>query len=141
MKVYLITTGEYSDYYVAAVAVNEKEAREKCASLNGERAENGGICEYYNIEVYDTEDMKVQVNGINLIFEMIVYQGSDDIKWLDVAIVTTEDLKVETEYGRRKRYIKCRAVLPDGTTEDEAKKIMLDNIAKFKAEKQEFEEV
>lgn len=135
MKVYVITSGEYSSYEIQAVALDEKEARVKCAALNGDEDRRYSQC---RIEEYDTEDFKLPTDkAINLKFHIHVRVNSGEIieiiEFSDY-VPTTEEVNMEC-YDYYGQAVECIAVLPDGTTEDEAKKIMLDRIAEFKAKK------
>lgn len=133
MKVYLITSGIYSDYCVDAVSLDEKEAEKICATLNNGRCSDM----YCNIEVYDTEDIKVITQGeIKTRFCMCVEYRSGEMRWFNEMGLVSEnvnDISVKRYGGSDK--IEITATLPKGTTWDKAKKIMFDRIAKFKAER------
>lgn len=51
MKVFVVTSGEYSDYRIEAVFLNLREAEKYCASVNKGRPDWD-----LQIETYDTED-------------------------------------------------------------------------------------
>ena len=131
MKVYVISSGEFSEYHIAAVALEEKEARMKCAVLN-----NDSDDDYYEIEEYDTDEVKVSTNAdINLRFFLHVRKSSGNVIAFTDGYMTTEQTGINVEYDYyNKEIIRCRAILPYGTTKEKARKIMLDRIAKFKAE-------
>lgn len=138
MKVYVITQGEYSDYGVRAVSLDKDDAERKCALLNRD-ARCGEYCE---IEEYDTDDMIVETTGeVKKRFEMTVCQNTGEIRWYEESYLTFDDenriyfSKTDCfKYGSDK-HISIIATLPTDTTEEQAKKIMLDRMAKFKAER------
>ena len=59
MKVYVITSGCYSDYKIRAVSLDRNEAEKICATFNNKvvRRGYGDICE---IEEYDTENVEAR---------------------------------------------------------------------------------
>lgn len=64
MKVYVITSGEYSDYYIRTVALSREKAEQICAMLNSQKR-------YYSdaatIEEYDTDEIQCEINeDVNL---------------------------------------------------------------------------
>lgn len=133
MKVYLITSREYSDYRVDAVTLDEKEAERICGMLNKNR--------YYdtcNIEEYDTEEVKVD-SAEELLerFLMKVGYKTGELYHYDSHVtVLGENNKITVEHDYYpENIITITATFPKGTTDDKAKKIMFDRIAKFKAER------
>lgn len=138
MKIYVITQGEYSDYTICAVSVDKDDAERKCALLN----QNVRYGEYCEIEEYDTDDMEVETTEeVKKRFEMCVRERTGEIKWFIESYLTFENID-EAYYIKRDcfdcgkdRCIEVVATLPKDTTEEQAKKIMLDRVAKFKAEK------
>lgn len=50
MKVYIITSGDYSDYHIDAVCETFEAARRKCMLLSSRYG-----CDSYRVEVWDTE--------------------------------------------------------------------------------------
>ena len=133
MKVYLITSGEYSDYHVDAVSLDEKEAERICATFNNGRCSDM----YCNIEEYDTEDIKVITQDeVKTRFCMCVEYKSGETRCFNEMGLVSEnvnEISVKRYDGSDK--IEITATLPKGTTEDKAKKIMFDRIARFKAER------
>lgn len=115
MKIYVITVGEYSDYHICAVTLDENKAEilRKAFSDSWDEA---------MIEEYDTEE----------------YEPIGIPCW--EVVMTSTDLKVkplkglvsasEVSYSKRaKKYF----VYVKAKDEDHAKKIGLDKIMKFKA--------
>lgn len=133
MKVYLITSGTYSDYQVEAVSLDEKEAERICGMLNKNR-----YCDTCDIETYDTDEVKVDSNEeiLDRFWMQVGYKTGKMYCYDSPVTVLGEnnEIKVDCGYPHESR-INITATLPKGTTEDKAKKIMFDRIAKFKAER------
>lgn len=130
MKVYLITRGEYSDYYVVAVKLDREEAEKVCAVKNAKLL--GDIC---MIEEYDTDDEKVDL-GIEV---KKVYTFNDYYNELHISepIYTISDMnKLECHSGYGKKWISGTATFQKSVTDEKAHKIIQDRVAKFKAEKE-----
>lgn len=63
MKVYVITSGEYSDYYINAVALTRENAEQICAMLNSPKRHYSDVA---TIKEYDTGNygtLVITVNG------------------------------------------------------------------------------
>lgn len=136
MKVYVITSGQYSDYQINSVALDLEDAERKCAILNDKKDRYSDmVC---RIERYDTEDIKVDAKSqVKSVFWMGVDYVDSRIVYFDSGHLTFEDIneiKVKRYPGEKR--IEITATLPKDTPDDKAKKIMLDRIAKFKAERQ-----
>lgn len=138
MKVFLITQGEYSDYGIRAVSLDKEDAERKCALLN----KNVYCGEYCEIEEYDTDDLKVDTDEeVKKRFEMCIRERTGEIKWFIESYLTFENID-KVHYVKKDcfdcgegRRIEAVATLPTDTTEEQAKKIILDRVAKFKAER------
>lgn len=133
MKVFIITQGEYSDYGIRAVSLDKDDAERKCALLN----RNVRCGEYCEIEEYDTEDMVVETNEeVKRRFELTVYQETMESVWPMESRLTFENInKIQNSVYKAEGCIDIISTLPKDTTEEQAKKIMLDRVAKFKAER------
>lgn len=59
MNVYVITSGEYSDYCIQTVALSREKAEQICAMLNGS---NGYRSDTAIIEEYDTDEIQCETN-------------------------------------------------------------------------------
>lgn len=138
MTVYVITQGEYSDYCIRAVSLDKGEAERICALLN----RNVSCGEYCEIEEYDTEDIKVDTTEeVKKKFEMSIREKTGEIIYFyEACLIIGDENKIKRTngakcFGGREWYIDVTATLPTNTTEEQAKKIMLDRVAKFKAER------
>lgn len=133
MKIYVITKGDYSDYHICAVAT-EKQKAELLQKLYSENC-YGGEAE---IEEYDTSS-----NGImdNLTETTECYCISFGAKYKieDIKVVNYEHISKLNEimddswdlYAGNAKYFIC--ILAD--SEEKAKKIACDAMAKYRAEK------
>ena len=59
MKVYVITSGEYSDYGIQTVALSREKAELICATLNSPKRDYSDAA---TIEEYDTDEIQCGVN-------------------------------------------------------------------------------
>ena len=67
MKVYVITSGEYSDYCIRTVALSREKAEQICAMLNSEKRY---YCDVATIEEYDTDELQCDANeDVGLCYE------------------------------------------------------------------------
>lgn len=134
MRVYIITSGEYSDYEIEHVTLDKEKAERYCAVLNGKsRYEDYRVEEYKldDFEVSENLEIKWRVNvriynpyGLNAKAEIRdIFKVSADAK---------DDIVVRADYA----YV---PVLMKKLDEDKACKIALDRLAKWKAEQLEKE--
>ena len=75
MTIYLVTSGEYSDYGVDAVFLDEEKAMLYCAARNVK--ETGDPC---SIEEYDTRDDDINADGKKIAYRHYLRFGVFD-KW------------------------------------------------------------
>ena len=82
MKVYVITSGEYSDYCIQTVALSREKAEQICAMLNGSK---GYYSDAATIEEYDTDEIQCETNeDVNLCYEAAFdYKTLENIYWCD----------------------------------------------------------
>lgn len=134
MKVYVITEGEYSDYNIVAVRLDRNEAEDICASLNDEETE---YINFYQIEEYDTEDIQIRsIKKPNYVYKMCLSYKSSEIEWILGPGYSFKKInKISVFINDHCKFINITATFPNGITEEKAKKIMLDRVAKFKAER------
>ncbi len=130
MKVYVITSGCYSSYHINAVSLDKREAEEMCATLNDDMFLNN----YSEIEEYDTDEIKVNTNNaIKTRFYMAVDKNTGFQIYFQSGFLVTKDVNEISVTADGS--IEIIATLPRETTDEEAKKIMLDRIAEFKAKR------
>ena len=126
MKIYVVTSGEYSDYGIDAVFVDEEKARKYCAERNSE----SDWCDC-DIETYDTDDVKVD-DSIDYEYRHIfryrlnelLYECGEYVRWGGKSYVEKEI-----------NCIKIVVILHD-RNETQALKIASDMLAKYKAQQE-----
>lgn len=130
MKVYLITSGEYSDYHVDYVKLDREEAEKICAVKNKEL--RGDI---FDIEEYDTDEIKADPDTeVKKAYTASEYYGGLHIGG---PIYTVSDInKLEQHNRNGNKWISGIATFPKSITDEKAHKIIQDRVAKFKAEKE-----
>lgn len=135
MKIYVITAGEYSDYQIVGVSDDKNKAQAICASLNRGSPK---YINFYQIEEYDTDDIQLyNTEKPNSVYKMCISYKTSEIKWILGPGYSFD--KINETYvfiSCNRKFINITATFPNGTTEEKAKKIMLDRVAKFKAERQ-----
>lgn len=134
MKVFVITQGIYSDHSIRAVSLDADEAERICALINAN--------DYYDpceIEVYDTDEIKVDSaeKVLERFWIVVGYKTGKIYCCSSGTLVLGEynDIKVKRRGWQSESTIHIVATFPKGTTQTHAKKVMLDRIAKFKAER------
>ena len=82
MKVYVITSGEYSDYCIQTVALSREKAEQICAMLNGS---NGYRSDTATIEEYDTDEIQCETNeDVGLRYDAAFdYKTLENIYWCE----------------------------------------------------------
>ena len=80
MKVYVITSGEYSEYGIRAVTLSREKAELICAMLNSTERYYGDVA---TIEEYDTDEIQCDVNeDVGLCYEACFnYKTLKNIYW------------------------------------------------------------
>ena len=125
MIVYVITTGEYSDYGIEAVVL-EKEKAEELKKLY---SNDWGVV---RIETYDTDDYYVEKGKF---YEVKVGKRSA-IHVRETGVTNIKD-RNKVSFGRNWfTNVEEYSVLVKAKDEEHAKKIGADLVAKYKAEKQ-----
>lgn len=122
MIIYVITEGEYSDYHICGVAT-EKEKAEEIKQLNTDSWHEA------NIEVYDTDDYYVEKGRF---YNVIMYDSNVSVSELTFPVNVDQRNKVLESWHKIPRY----HVFVKAMDEEHAKKIGIDLINQFKAEKE-----
>lgn len=134
MKVYVITSGEYSDYCIQTVALSREKAEQICAMLNGS---NGYRSDTAIIEEYDTDEIQCETNeDVGLCYEAAFdYRTLENIYWCDpfYSFVRNE---IKRGIAHRKCDILISATFPKDMPQEKVRKIMCDRVAKWKAGKE-----
>lgn len=129
MIVYIVTSGEYSDYHIAAVFDNKEQAELYCA-VHERKLDRPYI------EEWDTDEVKLEscVPVKKLWIAYIRIDGS--VSYISSRL-TIENRKLVEKYvdrlGYRYRY-QVFVTLDKDSTEEQALKVIFDYLAKWKAE-------
>lgn len=131
MKVYVITSGEYSDYWVNAVALTREKAEQICAMLNGS---NGYRSDTATFEEYDTDEIKCESNeDVEFCYEAgFDYKTLKNIYWCKPFYSFARN-EIISCY---EHMIEITATFPKDMPQEKVRKIMCDRVAKWKAEKE-----
>lgn len=134
MKVYVITSGEYSDYGIRAVALSREKAELICAMLNSTERYYGDVA---TIEEYDTDGIQCDVNeDVGLCYEAwFNYKTLKNIYWGEpfYSFARNEIKRGISGHGYE---IQIAATFPKDMPKEKARKIMKDRVAKWKAERE-----
>ncbi len=126
-KVYLVTSGEYSDYGVNAVFSNEQLAKAYVDIYSRE----GIYCEEYQIEEYGLDFMEKQLRKGLGAWEVNIWKDQQP------ASVSMNDSETIKEHGTEIiEHPTCFSIYCFARDHDHAKKIAQDRFAKFRAEEE-----
>lgn len=134
MKVYVITSGEYSEYSILAVSLSREKAELICAMLNSTER-------YYSdvaiIEEYDTDELQCDANeDVGLCYEAwFNYKTLKNTDWGEpfYSFARNEIKRKILGHGYE---IQIVATFPKDMPQEKARKIMKDRVAKWKAEQE-----
>ena len=134
MKVYVITSGEYSDYCIQTVALSREKAEQICAMLNGS---NGYRSDTAIIEEYDTDEIQCETNeDVGLCYDAAFeYKTLKNIYWCNPFYSFARN-EIKRGIAHRKCNILISATFPKDMPQEKVRKIMCDRVAKWKAEKE-----
>lgn len=134
MKVYVITSGEYSEYSIRAVALSREKAELICAMLNSEKRY---YCDVATIEEYDTGEIQCDVNeDVGLCYDAgFNYKTLKNIYWGEPFYSFARN-EIKREISGNGYEILIVATFPKDMPQEKARKIMKDRVAKWKAEQE-----
>lgn len=129
MKVYVITKGKYSDYHICGVAT-DKETAEKLRVLNTDKWDKA------DVEEFDTDDGVKDLEKYVPAF-LVRYDADEDNCFAGRNRCSRDSLGVISEnIGYSGPYFQEFIEHREGMTEEKAKKIFFDDLAKYRAEKE-----
>lgn len=134
MKVYVITSGVYSDYYIRTVALSREKAEQICAMLNDSKGYCSGA---FTIEEYDTDEIQCETNeDIGLCYDAeFDYRTLENVYWFDPFYSFGRN-EIKRELSDHKYRILISATFPKDMPQEKVRKIMCDRVAKWKAERE-----
>ena len=136
MKAYVITQGEYSDKHIVHITTDKKKA-ERYIEYNNARYVDRyywGNCylEEYEIDDFEVDDTPIEkVNTWNI---DVYDNGKIQVK--RVCMCHREESRVEDYHCYTKPCFYSVVVFTDDESEEKAKKIAVDLVAKYKAEQE-----
>lgn len=135
MKVYVITSGEYSDYGIRTVALSREKAELICAMLNSPKIDYSDAT---RIEEYDTDEIQCGVNeDVGLCYEAkFNYKTLENIYW-DEPFYSFARNEIKRGLLDHRYEILITATFPKDMPQEKARKIMKDRVAKWKAERED----
>lgn len=134
MKVYVITSGEYSDYYINAVALTRENAEQICAMLNSPKRHYSDVA---TIQEYDTDEIQCGVNeDVGLCYEAkFNYKTLENIYWGEPFYSFARN-EIKRGLLDHRYEILIAATFPKDMPQEKARKIMKDRVVKWKAERE-----
>ena len=143
-KIYVVTEGCYSEYHIDKIFSTQEAAEQYCALQNTnstwaeseEEKQDGSCWDYeYRVEEYPLDDVQIMA-AKQSIKKRYLYSGWKSAEFLNTSgvIYETKNSVRITEYGRD--FIKVAAVLDNDMPEEKVKKIIYDEIARYKATKE-----
>ena len=134
MKVYVITSGEYSDYYINAVALTRENAEQICAMLNSPKSHYSDVA---TIKEYDTDEIQCGVNeDVGLCYEAkFNYKTLENIYWGEPFYSFARN-EIKRGLLDHRYEILIAATFPKDMPQEKARKIMKDRVVKWKAERE-----
>ena len=134
MKVYVITSGEYSSYGIRAVALSQEKAELICAMLNSEKRY---YCDVATIEEYDTDELQCDANeDVGLCYEAAFNYKTLKNIYFDEPFYSFARNEIKREISGHGYEIIIAATFPKDMPQEKARKIMKDRVAKWKAEQE-----
>ena len=134
MKVYVITSGEYSDYCIQTVALSREKAEQICAMMNSQKR-------YYSdaaiIEEYDTDEIQCETNeDVCLCYDAAFdYRTLENIYWCDPFYSFARN-EIKRGFASNRHHVLISATFPKDMPQEKARKIMKDRVVKWKAERE-----
>lgn len=131
MKVYVVTSGEYSDYGINAVFIDEEQAKLYCATYERD---------YPTIEEFDTDDHKIKSdNVVKRLWEVDMYENGTPIRCrYSYTFKSVNNIShIPSRHDFYKGYYQIAITLDNDIPREKAFKIIHDKIATWKYEHQE----
>lgn len=130
MKVYIVTSGEYSDYGIRRVFTDKERAELYCAMHESDY-------DAPEVEEWDADDVEIDSSKPYMRRWVASVSPSGEMNYITSACTFNETnavIKVRSYNGSW--YYKVFATLIKDKTEDEAKKIIFDRLAAWKYEQE-----
>ena len=135
MKVYIVTSGCYSDYHIDAVCLDKEDAEVIAENING------SFNDCPKVNEWDTDDFKIINDGLKL-FYITVLLEKDRLTLKSIRITAADSFQSLITSGTGILFDYSDAPVPNlscilrAKDEEHAKKIVYDKFAEWKAEKE-----
>lgn len=135
MKVYIVTSGCYSDYHIDAVCLDKEEAEIIAENINGY------FCEDPEVQEWDTDDFKIINDGLKL-FYITVLLEKDRLTLKGLRITAADSFQSLITSGTGILFDYSDATTPNlscilrAKDEEQANKIALDKYYMWKVKKE-----
>ena len=129
MKVYVVTSGEYSEYHIVGVTLDKQVAE---TFVNGKNEAKGKYGKEFYLEEYDTDDFRVIAVGCKP-YRACFYrkENGDRLSWADECEWRYQNIGLVEADGRGNY-----EVIVFAKDEDHALKIGAGKVAEYKARKE-----
>lgn len=135
MKVYVITSGEYSEYSIRAVTLSREKAELICAMLNSTERYHGDVA---TIEEYGTDELQCDANeDVGLCYEACFNYKTLKNIYFDESFYSFTRNEIKRKISGHGYEIIIAATFPKDMPQEKARKIVKDRVAKWKAEQEE----
>lgn len=134
MKVYVITAGEYSDYCIQAVTLNREKAELICA-INNRNIRYSE--DQFKIEEHDTDEIQCEsIGDVGICYTAkFDYKALENVYWGEPFYSFARN-EIKRELLGHGYGILITATFPKDMSQEKARKIMKDRVAKWKAERE-----
>lgn len=143
MKVYVVTSGEYSDYHVDGVFLSEDKAVAFCANNNHACLDESWL-DPFNIEEYETMDENIESTNEDIVYRYFVCGMHLKRAYCDEPVIIYDrdieqdmekNKRRDTDGGRREFPRSQQYVYLNRPDRETAIKIVQDRYAQWKAER------
>lgn len=138
MKIYIVTSGEYSDYSILAAFLDETKAEVFVEKYNRGRVDKQGVCHYGEAIIEEYEDgIPFDFETMNLYAVRFYHDGSHDIVKKELCNVYDFQRPFPCIAAPNSTFTRHKYIVEVAAKDEEhAFKIACDALAKWKAEKE-----
>lgn len=135
MKVYVITSGEYSDYKIETVTLDRDKAEQICATINERLIESKLYGDTASIEEYNTDEYEIDSDwAVGNLYALNAKYSKISKHHISRPILTF--MRKDITFERNGDDVHVEATYPLDMDYEKVKKIMRDELAKWKAEQE-----
>jgi ketol-acid reductoisomerase len=130
MKIYIVTSGSYSDYHIDEVFTNLEQAQLYCATRNTAKYAD------YDIEEYDTDTCKLESQKpVKIIWKGNFVRNLDN-KWSELCkfLYHWETFETRNEILEDGRIVNIYVTTDPSVSKEKVRRIMIDRFHQWKYE-------